>query len=156
MLVDPKQESIETVVDRIQQKLKQLNVALLNPVKDATGLIKLFSDVGRALSELHEALNYGYYQLASSKESDQIDLAKECSEAGCAVVGFLRKVELYSEYIPNAHSDGYQPILSYFQELFKEVNKYSGIKIISEINNGFKSSSPKFSKLIIGFIDINY
>ena len=84
MLVDPKQESIETVVDRIQQKLKQLNIALLNPVKDATGLIKLFREVVIELSELHEALNYGYRQLTSSKESDEMDLAEECSEAECA------------------------------------------------------------------------
>lgn len=121
-------------------------------MNDTAELEKLFKDVAHYLEEFRNELKNGYRLLASSNKTGEKELAAGCSDAGGAILGLLKKMQIYSEDIPKVKRTGYSMILSYFKDLandLKEMTALSENKIVLGIQQRFQKSLNNFSQIII-------
>ena len=146
-------------VTQIVRKLKQLKNSLPSTVKNVLELQSLFDKEETHLNELQTLLKNGYLRMISSDYCQEKELAPGFSDAGGAVISFLRKMELYSEFLPKLRNGGVDAILSYFQTFFNALYQCAladmGYTIIPEIRHRFKSSSENLSKLMYQYLELN-
>lgn len=152
LFADITKTPLATIVDSIKLKLVELSNALPSEVNDTDELEKLFKDVAHYLEEFRNELKNGYRLLASNNKTGEKELAAGCSDAGGAILGLLKKMQIYSEDIPKVKRTGYSMILSYFKDLandLKEMTALSENKIVLGIQQRFQKSLNNFSQIII-------